>query len=308
MGRQEQRSEAPEQTPNIGPLLTEARQRKGLSLADVEQATKIRKRYLEGLERDDYTVLPDAVYVQGFLKTYANYLDLDGEELSGRLKSWRKPRRERQVNYEAPPSASDSGKKPLLSPGGLAGAEKSRISGATVITIVIAVFVLAAVIGSLYYIGRGALPTGQSSNPGPAKEEPKNAAASQNKPKDNGANKAAEKAPDKKDQPVKKPDASGSDKKPVSDDASGKETPSTLQVAVRVEDSASWLQVLSDGEVAYEGLGEPGYTETFKADREVSISTGNAGSVGVEVNGQDAGLLGKPGEVLTRAFTKKAAS
>ena len=57
----------------IGPILEQKRKERGLSLEEVEQATKIRKRYLAGLEREDYAVLPDAVYAQGFLKTYANY-------------------------------------------------------------------------------------------------------------------------------------------------------------------------------------------------------------------------------------------
>ncbi|MGI8865693.1 MAG: helix-turn-helix domain-containing protein, partial [Rubrobacteraceae bacterium] len=77
MTREDKPPDIREDGPNIGPTLLEARTEKGLSLDDVEQATKIRKRYIEGLERDDYTVLPDAVYVQGFLKTYANYLGLD---------------------------------------------------------------------------------------------------------------------------------------------------------------------------------------------------------------------------------------
>ena len=46
----------------VGRVLERARKDKGLSLEEAERATKIRKRYLIGLERDDYTVLPDAVY------------------------------------------------------------------------------------------------------------------------------------------------------------------------------------------------------------------------------------------------------
>ena len=85
----------------IGRILEQQRKERGLSLEEVEQATKIRKRYLTGLEREDYTILPDAVYARGFLKTYANYLGLDGEALSQQLKSNRKPRRERGINYDA---------------------------------------------------------------------------------------------------------------------------------------------------------------------------------------------------------------
>src|SRR5919205_3149525 len=82
--------------PEIGRYLEQKRKERGLSLEEVEQATKIRKRYLTGLEREDYTILPDAVYARGFLKTYANYLGLDGDALSQQLKSSRKPRRERK--------------------------------------------------------------------------------------------------------------------------------------------------------------------------------------------------------------------
>jgi cytoskeletal protein RodZ len=303
MGRNEHRSEAPEQSPKVGALLTEARERKGLSIADVEQATKIRKRYLEGLEHDDYTVLPDAVYIQGFLKTYANYLDLDGEELSGRLKSWRKPRRERQINHAAPPQGSNFDGR-LLSPGGLAGAEKQRISGTTILTIVIAVFVLAAVIGGLYYVGRGSLPTAEQGTP--SEQETPSGAAEKNPEKAANSQDDSSKATQKDAEPAGE-DNSSKDQ-PEQKKEVAQAPPDTLRVAVSVEDSAAWIQILSDGQVAFEGLGEPGYTQAFEAEREVSISTGNAGSVSVKVNGQDAGILGEPGEVLTRDFTRKASS
>jgi cytoskeleton protein RodZ len=91
--------------PEIGRYLEQTRKERGLSLEEVEQATKIRKRYLTGLEREDYTILPDAVYARGFLKTYANYLGLDGEALSRQLKSTRKPRRERGINYSTNPDS-----------------------------------------------------------------------------------------------------------------------------------------------------------------------------------------------------------
>src|SRR4028118_465595 len=91
----------------IGLVLERARKDRGLSLEEAERATKIRKRYLIGLENDDYTVLPDAVYARGFLKTYANFLGLDGDELSRKLRTRKKPRRERRLSYAAPSSAPD---------------------------------------------------------------------------------------------------------------------------------------------------------------------------------------------------------
>src|SRR5215208_7609945 len=89
----------------IGRFLEQKRKERGLSLEEVEQATKIRKRYLTGLERANYSILPDAVYARGFLKTYANYLGLDGEALSRQLKSGTKVRRERGITYNSGPES-----------------------------------------------------------------------------------------------------------------------------------------------------------------------------------------------------------
>jgi hypothetical protein len=63
----------------IGNSLREARYRQQLELSDVEQATKIRSRYLQALEEESFEALPAATYVKGFLRTYADYLGLDGQ-------------------------------------------------------------------------------------------------------------------------------------------------------------------------------------------------------------------------------------
>lgn len=76
----------PHVVPEIGRTLERARQSRGLSLWQVEQETRIRSRYLRDLEREDFDVLP-AVYVLGSLKTYADFLGLDGAALSRQLKA-----------------------------------------------------------------------------------------------------------------------------------------------------------------------------------------------------------------------------
>jgi cytoskeleton protein RodZ len=63
----------------IGNSLREARQRQGLEFTDIELATKIRARYLRALEEESFDVLPAQTYVKGFLRTYADYLGLDGQ-------------------------------------------------------------------------------------------------------------------------------------------------------------------------------------------------------------------------------------
>lgn len=281
------------QSPNgdakIGQILETTRKERGLTLEEAEHATKIRKRYLVGLEREDYGALPDAVYAQGFLKTYANYLGLDGDELSREFKDRRKPRRERGISYGAP-NKSDFD-QPLINPGELGSAKRRKtISGTTVVTLVVALFVLAIVVGALYYVGRGVQLSGQNPAPSPSSEGQA----------DNGSKPAA--APEKGPKEAAPGDEPGGSK------VAGAEEPDSLTVVVSVEGSASWLSILADGNLEYEQIAQPGFSRAFEAQREISIRTGNAGAVGVEVNGQDLGRLGESGEVLTKDFTLKSAS
>lgn len=63
----------------IGNSLREARLRQGLEFPEIEHATKIRSKYLRALEDEQFDVLPAQTYVKGFLRTYAEYLGLDGQ-------------------------------------------------------------------------------------------------------------------------------------------------------------------------------------------------------------------------------------
>ncbi|AOZ94287.1 helix-turn-helix domain-containing protein [Paenibacillus crassostreae] len=65
----------------LGQQLREARLEKGMSLDDVQEMTKIRKRYLEAIEVGDYKVLPGNFYVRAFIKTYAETVGLNPDEL-----------------------------------------------------------------------------------------------------------------------------------------------------------------------------------------------------------------------------------
>ena len=62
----------------IGGSLREARLKRGLTPADVQKAIRIRDRYLQALEEERWEVLPGDAYLKGFLRTYAEYLGLDG--------------------------------------------------------------------------------------------------------------------------------------------------------------------------------------------------------------------------------------
>ena len=79
----------------IGSSLRDARLRQGLDLARVEADTKIRGKYLQALEEERFEALPAETYVKGFLRTYAEYLGLDGrlyvDEFNSRFASGDEP-------------------------------------------------------------------------------------------------------------------------------------------------------------------------------------------------------------------------
>jgi cytoskeletal protein RodZ len=267
----------------IGAILEKKRLEKGLSLKEVEQATKIRTRYLEGLEREDPTSLPDPVYARGFLKTYANFLGLDGEQLSREFRDHRAPRRERQPGYERLQKGEFD--QPLINPGGVDDAERSGVSGATILTIVLAVLVLALVIGTLYYVGSRS--TVDSSDSAPEEEPIVDQEAGDDSSRDGSS----------REEPV-----AGSETKSGADDDSSEVSPETVQVTVRVVGVPTGLTILTDGTVASDQFAQPGFSQTFEAERTVTISTANAGAVEAEVDGQNVGRLGQLGQPLTRDF------
>lgn len=71
----------------IGHILREARENKGLTLEQVQEETRINSRFLNALELGDYGALPTAVHVRGFLRNYARFLGLDPQPLLDRYQS-----------------------------------------------------------------------------------------------------------------------------------------------------------------------------------------------------------------------------
>jgi cytoskeleton protein RodZ len=275
----------------IGRILEQKRKERGLSLEEVEQATKIRKRYLKGLEREDFAILPDAVYAMGFLKTYANYLGLDGEALSRQLKSSRKTRSEPGITYDPKPESDFE--KPLITPSGLRGAQKRKISTSAMVTVIVAVLALAAVIGALYFVGRG-VQVSREDNPASRETPPR-----QEQQKVADTAKAPEDAVGGKGETGGEGGPAGAKESPP---------PDKLQVLVSVRERPSWILIRTDGTAAYEQVAQPGFSKTFVAEQRLFIKSGDAGAVRVEINGQDAGALGDAGEVVARNYTLKTAS
>ncbi|WP_079508500.1 helix-turn-helix domain-containing protein [Mesobacillus jeotgali] len=71
----------------LGIILKEAREAKGLSLDELQSITKIQKRYLLGIEEGNYSMMPGKFYVRAFIKQYAEAVGLDPDQLFEQHKS-----------------------------------------------------------------------------------------------------------------------------------------------------------------------------------------------------------------------------
>lgn len=78
----------------LGDRLADARSRKGVDIRRAERDTRIRARYLRALEYGDAASLPGGAYTAGFVRTYATYLGLDGDEA---VAAWQRDHREQRT-------------------------------------------------------------------------------------------------------------------------------------------------------------------------------------------------------------------
>lgn len=64
-----------------GGMLKEARLRQGLTIEQVEKATKIRAKFIKAIESDDYSQIPSFSYTKGFIKNYSDFLGLNATNI-----------------------------------------------------------------------------------------------------------------------------------------------------------------------------------------------------------------------------------
>src|ERR1700690_1394794 len=105
----------------IGERLEEARKRKGISIREAAETTKIRSDYLQKFEANAFDLDLPELYIRGFVRSYARYLDLDPERFVAEYGSMvasegRAPRREAREVYgrvEFAESGEGGGRPPM---------------------------------------------------------------------------------------------------------------------------------------------------------------------------------------------------
>ncbi len=261
----------------LGELLKEARQNKGVSLEQVEEEIKIRKKYLQALEEEDFLIMPSEVYVKGFLRNYAIYLGLDPEEVRGLYKGESVEKRRKPAFMGRAGQIAGEETRPRAFPMDMSLTQSHLLAFPF---LVIALAILAFSLLGLWAF-REYFPL-----PGEAGTETKEAVTT------------------REPRPTFTPTSVVTQATPT---LVGTPTPK-VYTGVEVELvmlERAWLQVHVDGTKVFEGVFDEGTKITWNGKERVAVRCNNAGGVEVTLNGQKLGPLGKRGQVIDQEWTTK---
>jgi cytoskeleton protein RodZ len=257
--------------PALGERFRAAREARGLSLSDVAEQIRIRSVYLAAIEEENWETIGAAVYVRGFLRTYARFLGIDPEEAVTEFNPGpRQPAASRNV-----PVADAAAAQRSASPQGHVSQPERRPISALLVWIASAVAV--ALIAFVVY---NELTMRQQAGAPPVAVAPSGSVA----------------------EPSTVPAVSGSELPSALPSPAVSPSPSQANSLALVVSSPSWLRVTVDGNVSMEGTFPAGTTKTFHG-KTALVRIGNAGGVDVFVDGRNLGKLGKPGDVVEKSFT-----
>jgi cytoskeleton protein RodZ len=284
----------------IGETLKAQRETLGLSLEDVARHTHLRVHYLQALERGNMDALPSSVQGGGMLKNYAEFLSLDPEplllrfadELQARLRERQQPQA-RRTRTRKQPQQNPSAIRRIFS-------RDILVSGFLVVFLIVFSIWAGTRISSAR-TNEEMQPTPPSIAdvllPSATVSEVSTATATIPSPVDEAANAAAD-AGSVAD--VSEAEISEADITQEALDLAFAENAVRLQIVIR---QRSYMRIIVDGEVEFDGRVVPGAAYAFAGEESVEILTGNSAALYVTFNDLELGLLGTFGEVRDIVFT-----
>lgn len=237
-----------------------AREQRQLTLEDAERTTLIRQKILSAFEEENVAQLPPFVYARGLLKIYAEYLNLDANEMVRLL----------EQTYDLP-------KRYGVIPATKRISTNSPFTPALFVTIII---LLGLSLLLLYLYQEYSSFVSSSGGVGTSATQPSGTVTSV----------------------AVLPTATPTATPWPSPTATPTPYPG-VTIEAKIVDR-TWLRVIVDGVMVFQGILEPGMTMTWAGKDKVFIRTGNAGGVEITHNGKKRGLMGSRGEVLDREWTR----
>jgi len=300
----------------FGENLRREREMRGVSLEEISSATKISIRFLEAIEREDFSKLPGGIFSRSFIRSYARYLGLDEERAVAEYQLAAHP----QVDFDLhrmPAGSARASRPPSRTPliatlvavvllaGGYVLFRYSRraaeapappppVPQATVKPPAPPVVPAPTTPGEATAVPSASTPAGQVT-PGAAPSTvpstpPSTAAAATPSPEAGpakGLTPATPSSPTTGNPPGTKPGADGE---------------LVLQVAAT---ERAWVAVDADGKTVFQRVLNPDEVQTLRAHKSFDLTTGNAQAVILTLNGETLKPLGRRGEVKSLHLTRE---
>jgi cytoskeletal protein RodZ len=246
---------------DIGIELRQAREARGLSLDQVQKATRIKRVFLEAIEAGRIDELPGPVQARGFIRSYAGHLGLDPDALLAQVDgALSHPSAGAQSAGSFRPNGTRAANMPAPRP---VFPTSTPAPQSLPLPILIVGVVVLFIIGGLLLIKAFG---GEA--PAPTPTLPASVPLS--------ANRTAQATPT--------PSA-----------------PNGVSLTLTASEHV-WLRVTQDGFTAFEGLMAQDEAQTWQAEQQVIVETGNGGALTAAVNGRDIGVIGPRGRIVVRAW------
>ncbi len=269
----------------VGQYLRQEREKKNISLESISQTTRIPLKDLEALEKDEFHRFSAPVFARGFLRTYANQIGIDPNEII--------------AIYEAQTDSLSASKKTKIAPPSRNNRPRVKY------IIILSIFALVAIFAFSFFFSKSPAPPPPPS-PSPADSSP---------PRPETKAPAPEPLPPQEKEPEKIPEPVMADKPAekitstqpaIAPAGVEKEEKKERRHVLRVMASEkTWLRIRADDQPEFEVLLQPKEKGIWTARRQFKVTVGNAGGVELSFNGIPQGRLGETGEVVHLLFPKE---
>ena len=315
----------------VGSILKKARERKGLKHKEIFQAIKIHPRFLEALEKGDWSVFSSSVHAKGFLKNYAEFLGLNVDEvLAFFRREYDESKNQKKLKAFVKPLAAP---RVIITPGlvlttativfvtlflGYIIYQYRSFAGAPILIIDQPAIDLTTSDPLLNIVGRTD-PDAEVFLNGQQVTTGERGTFSTHVTLAEGVNILNFVAKNKLGKErrvtrtvVVRPGPSETASVPVAESGEVEATTAAklkaeegVKIEVQIGPNAAWLKVAADGSEVFGGLVAAGVRKTFEAKEKILLRTGNAGSTKVFINGVEQESLGEEGEVIEHEYRVK---
>lgn len=287
-------------------LLRKKREEQGLTIANISEATSIRKYYLEAIEAGEFDKIPGEVYLKGFIRNYGEYLGLDGAAL---VETYKKEiseanrilaetaalenaqTKQDQAQNKFAKNTAVKSKEVLVE--NFSSLNKNVILGAAAACLVV-------VVGGYFLFGDNPEPKRTAVKPEVTTEE--KAVVNQNVPDPKLAAKLDANSAKNVDNQKNNNDTPRKENENV---VAIDKNSAQILVEVTAKDKC-WTEINVDGKEVFAGMLVKGQTISWKGSKSVETTFGNINVVDVTVNGEKIQPTKKEiaNSVVTRAYSK----